>query len=67
MRKDFEKKGLISAAEFEAYLLYNAPDPLLLAITRLCAERNRTQPTDHPQDTDPQTIPTQEFEPVEAT
>ncbi len=57
MRKDFEAKGLISPLEFEEYLLCGAPDPLLLAITRLCAERNHTQPTGHHRDTEPQTIP----------
>jgi hypothetical protein len=57
MRNDFEKKGLISPVEFEEYLLCGAPDPLLLAITRLCAERNRTQPTGHHRETETQTIP----------
>ena len=41
MRKDFEGKGLIRPGEFEAFLMDDAPDPLLLAITRLCEERER--------------------------
>jgi hypothetical protein len=39
MRKDFEGKGLIRPGEFEAFLRDDAPDPLLLAITRLWEER----------------------------
>jgi hypothetical protein len=41
MRKDFEGKGLIRPGEFEAFLSDGAPDPLLLAITRLWEERER--------------------------
>jgi hypothetical protein len=62
MRKDFENQGLISSTEFEEYLLCGAPDPLLLAITRLCAERERKQqPTGHHQDIEVQRIPIQSF------
>ena len=39
LRKDFEGKGLIRPGEFEGYLMDDAPDPLLLAITRLWEER----------------------------
>jgi hypothetical protein len=41
MRKDFEGKGLIRPGEFEAFLVDDAPDPLLLAITRIWEERER--------------------------
>jgi hypothetical protein len=41
LRKDFEGKGLIRPGEFEAYLMDDAPDPLLLAITRFWEERER--------------------------
>ncbi len=41
MRKDFDRKGLIRRDEFEAYFSDAGPDPLLLAITRLCEERER--------------------------
>jgi hypothetical protein len=51
MRKDFEKKGLVSESEFQEYLFCDAPDPLLLAITRLCADRDRNQ---HPESATPQ-------------
>jgi hypothetical protein len=41
IRKDFEEKGLIRPGEFEAYLIFDGPDPLLLAITRLWEQRER--------------------------
>lgn len=41
MRKDFDRKGLIRRDEFEAYFSDAGPDPLLLAIARLCEERER--------------------------
>jgi hypothetical protein len=41
MRKDFKGKGLIRPGEIEAFCMDDAPDPLLLAITRLGEERER--------------------------
>ena len=41
MRKGFERKGLIRPGEIEAFLMDDAPDPLLLAITRFWEERER--------------------------
>jgi hypothetical protein len=38
-RKKLGKDGLLPPGEFEDYLLHDGPDPLLLAITRLHAER----------------------------
>ena len=48
MRKDFDKRGLLDPVEFEEYLFDNAPDPLLLAITRLCAEHDRRKQSESP-------------------
>jgi hypothetical protein len=56
MRKDFEKRGLIDPGEFEDYLICGAPDPLLLAITRLCAERDRRKESESA-NTDDQDLP----------
>jgi hypothetical protein len=41
MRKGFERKGLIRPGEIEAFFMDDAPDPLLLAITRGWEERER--------------------------
>jgi hypothetical protein len=41
IREKFDKKGVLDSGEFEDYILRDAPDPLLLAIRRLCAERDR--------------------------
>ena len=41
MRKDFDRKGLIRPGEIEAFLMDDAPDPLLQAITRFWEERER--------------------------
>jgi hypothetical protein len=46
MRTDFEGKGLIRPGEFGAFLMGDAPDPLLLAITRLWEERERRKRSD---------------------
>jgi hypothetical protein len=39
MRRDYERKGLIRPGEIEAFFEGDAPDPLVLAIRRLWAER----------------------------
>jgi hypothetical protein len=59
MRKDFDKRGLLDPVEFEEYLFDNAPDPLLLAITRLCEERDRRKQSESPnaQTPDDQDLP----------
>lgn len=41
IREKWDKNGLLDRGEFEEYLLRDAPDPLLLKITRLCEERDR--------------------------
>lgn len=43
MREKFEKEGLIDPIEVDNYLKFDRPDPLLLAITRQCSERDRKQ------------------------
>ena len=52
MRKDFHERGLFDPNKFEnefsEYLSGDAPDPLLLAITRLSAERDRRKRSGSP-------------------
>jgi hypothetical protein len=48
IREKFDRKGLIDPREVEDYLLRDAPDPLLLTITRLCADRDRKQQSESP-------------------
>jgi hypothetical protein len=48
IREKFDRKGLIDPREVEDYLCCDAPDPLLLTITRLCAERDRKQQSESP-------------------
>jgi hypothetical protein len=43
LRKKFDKQGLFPPQEFENYFMQHGPDPLLLAITRLHAEKPGSQ------------------------
>jgi hypothetical protein len=59
LRKEFEQKGLIQPEEFLDYLLDVGPDPLLLAMGRLWAERERRKGAETPdsQTPDDQGVP----------
>jgi len=54
MRKKFEEKGLVRPEEFQDYLWNDAPDPLLLAMSRLCAERDRRKRSKSPNSETPE-------------
>jgi hypothetical protein len=41
MREDYQKRGLLRPSELDDYLHDDTPDPLLLAIIRLCEEHDR--------------------------
>jgi hypothetical protein len=59
IREKWDKNGLLDRGEFEEYLLRDAPDPLLLTITRLCEERDRRKQSESPnsQTPDDQALP----------
>jgi hypothetical protein len=41
MRESFNNRGLFDPRQFEDYVLNNGPDPLLIAIARMCVKRDR--------------------------